>query len=368
MVVFLTAFRRRKKLRNITVESTRISALLRRAMVFLGIVFALHIIAMLYFEGMGFADALWLTLTTVTTVGYGDLSASTLPGRAATILLLYGGGIFVLAKSAGDYFDFRMMQRDKKVKGFWRWNLSEHIVIINTPEHHSEQYLVRLIEQIRASDRFRETPVQILCTVFPDGLPESIKKLGGVVHFQGRADDVHKMQDVNVGEAAAIIVLAGEAQGVYSDGRTFDILHRLSDLKVKATILAECGDDENRARLLSAGADTVIRPIRAYPEMIVRALVAPGSELIIENMFTSNRDEYLRYEVDIRDVLWADVACQFIRDDLGIVIAYIDSASGELECNPSAHTKVQASALFLMVRDQHKTSLSDVERAIARIR
>mgnify|MGYP000209091973 CR=1 FL=1 len=88
--------------------------------------------------------------------------------------------------------------------------------------------------------------------------------------------------------ASSIIVLAKRESDKASDGRTFDILHRLKELGVKGRILAECVDDANRDRLIKAGADVVIRPIRAYPEMILRAFVAPGAEEIIENNLKQN--------------------------------------------------------------------------------
>lgn len=367
MIDPLARFRRRRKLKNITADSTQMRASLWRSLLFLSVIFTLHICAMLYYEGMNFDDALWLTLTTATTVGYGDVAATTAQGRAATVLLLYVGGIFVLAKSAGDYFDYRNTQRDKKIKGYWRWDLSKHIVIMNTPANNREQYLVRLIQQFRASEKFRDAPIQILTSEFPNGLPRSIKKLNGVVHYQGRADDINKVRAVNVNVAGAIVVLAKNENDIYSDGRTFDILHRLTELGVKTTILAECCDDNNRKRLLSAGASTVIRPIRAYPEMIVRAFVAPGSELIIENMFTSHHDEYARYDTRIYNAPWAQLVCTLVRNDLGTAIAYIDEQTGEVNCNPSANTVVNASAIYIMVRDQHRPSLQAVEKSIANL-
>ena len=58
----------------------------------------LHALAMVYFEGVLWGDAIWLTLTTVTTVGYGDFSALTPIGRSATAVLIYGFGIAIWRK------------------------------------------------------------------------------------------------------------------------------------------------------------------------------------------------------------------------------------------------------------------------------
>src|SRR5690606_37710631 len=111
--------------------------------------------------------------------------------------------------------------------------------------------------------------------------------------------DSEALQDATVADAAAIVVLAESDADPASDGRTLDIVDRLRELGAEGRILAECVDDANRPRLRRFGADITVRPLRGYPEMIVRALVAPGSEEILEDLFTSRRDECWRYDVDV---------------------------------------------------------------------
>ncbi|NOX43808.1 MAG: two pore domain potassium channel family protein [Gammaproteobacteria bacterium] len=332
--------------------------------VYLCIMLSAHIWAMMAFEKFSFGDAFWLTLTTVTTVGYGDLSAVSLEGRLSTILILFVGSVFVVAKAAGDYFDYRSNIRQRKLKGRWRWNMSGHIIIMNTPASFGEQYLQRLIKQFRASRQYENIDIELLTSQFPDGLPSSIADLKRVAHYHGRADDIDCMQAVNVQEAEVIIVLAKEEGDKASDGRTFDILHRLNELGKQGMILAECVDDDNRARLLSAGANIMIRPIRAYPEMIVRALVAPGSEQIIENMFSNEGDEYQRYDVNIQGMSWSAILCTLAQNDLGIAIGYMSKNDSQLQCNPPANEQVDAVALFLMVREESIPDPSAVQAAL----
>ncbi len=359
---FFTLLRRRHgKMLAVAQRQMRVS--LAKTVAYLSVIFTAHILAMYVFEGINLPDALWLTLTTVTTVGYGDLAAASLPGRAATVILLYMGGIFVLAKVAGDYFDYRTDIRLRKIRGEWDWKMRGHILIINTPGHDGEQYFSRLIRQFRESEQYRNHCIQILTTGFPDGLPDRLTRLADVVHYHGRSDDPESLEAVNADQADVIVVLAKDEYDRGSDSKTFDIMHRLSEKGVQGTVLAECVDDRNRQRIIKAGADIVTRPMRAYPEMIVRGFVAPGSEQIIENMFTSASDEYVRFDLEISNMSWKEVVCCMINNDLGTAVAYVD-ADDSLHCNPPANDLVNASALILMVRENNKPDQAKVARAL----
>lgn len=87
---------RRGQLKQVT-QHNLIHSLIRSCLLLI-VLFALHIGFMMHYEGFSLGNATWLTLTTATTVGYGDMSAATTQGRLATVLLIYLGGIFILAR------------------------------------------------------------------------------------------------------------------------------------------------------------------------------------------------------------------------------------------------------------------------------
>ena len=66
-------------------------------------------------EGKNFGDALWWSIVTTTTVGYGDISPSTLPGRIiAVILMIFGIGLIsMLTGTITTYFANRSKERSK---------------------------------------------------------------------------------------------------------------------------------------------------------------------------------------------------------------------------------------------------------------
>tara|TARA_E500000331_G_C17096261_1_gene643343 strand:+ start:182 stop:550 length:369 start_codon:yes stop_codon:yes gene_type:complete len=86
---------------------------------------------------IGFDDGIWLTITSLTTVVYGDLSAARWKGQTATALIIYFGGIFVAGKFAGDFFDYRSARRAAMKLGDWNYpNLTHHIVVLGSERHY----------------------------------------------------------------------------------------------------------------------------------------------------------------------------------------------------------------------------------------
>ena len=339
---------------------------LKRTGTWLLAISVVHVVLMLNLEGMSIGDAIWLTFTTLLTVGYGDLSPATTEGRMATIILLYLGGIFVLANLAGAFLEWRAEHRQRMLKGNWRWNMKDHILIINTPATGGVSYFVRLVDQIRADKRYENTPIQILTRQFPEGLPEELRKKR-IVHHTGYPDQAESLEAVSITDAAAIIILSKDEYDKTSDALTFDILHRLKEIGVKnIPIIAECVDDSNRKRLTSAGATVTVRPIRAYPEIIVRSLFAPGSEKVLENLFRHEGDHQQRFNIELKNVTWGDVVCSLMTRGYGTAMAYVGT-DNEPVCNADPSTMVDAKALIIMVRENKIPSQTDIVNALKSI-
>jgi voltage-gated potassium channel len=324
----------------------------------------LHSAAMVAFEGLSPFQAIWLTMTTMTTVGYGDLSAETALGRLSTMLLVFLGGIWLAFQTAATWFDFRADRRDRMRRGRWRWNMKEHILILNVPAQNAADYLERLVGEFHASTRFAGKPIQLVCRCFPEGLPDELSE-AGVVHSDGEPWDQEVLVRAGAPEAEQIVVLALSDTDPGTDGRTLDIVDRVRGLGARARVLAECVDDANRPRLRRFGADTVVRPLRAYPEMIVRALAAPGSEQILEDLFTSQRDECWRYDVRIRGVPWSEIVATLVREDIGVPIAYRAAGEDRIGVNPPPQSEIDADKLFVLVREGNARPDSEIEALIA---
>lgn len=327
---------------------------LRRRFLMLASVVAAHSVAMVYFEDLDWWQAFWLTMTSASTTGYGDLSAATFWGQFTTIILIYSLGITLLAQIASDYVEIRIMHKEMKIKGRMEWSsMQDHLLIINTPTTNTERYLNLLVQQICNTPGLDDVPIQILTPKFPEGLPETLRAQG-VVHHTGDATTPGMLNTAGVDKAKYIVVISPDSLDAHSDSLVFDTLHRIADIGTDAFILTEAIDDANRDRFRRAGAKAVIRPVRAYPEMLVRSLVAPGTEQVLEDLFRYQGDHTVRVDVSLYDVRWADVVTKLIQKNIGTAIGYQDTM-GNIVTHPSASHNLSLNALIILVGEEQKT-------------
>lgn len=339
-----------------------LEAVLKRLGFYLTIIFALHISAMMTFEAMTFKDAWWLTMTSITTVGYGDLSAESWPGRLSTTLFIYIGGIFVLADFVGKVGAWQSWKSERKLKGTWRWKLKDHIVIIGSPESHPDRFFTRIVDQIRGVEAFADVPIQLLTRSFSEALPDCLKGKG-VVHYCGTGLTDEELEAVCISAASHVVVLSNSSTDPAADAASLDILSRLHGAGFLGVSVMECVSDANRNRATRFGANAVIRPARGYPEMIVRAMVAPGSEQLIEELFSSQGSEICRVELQgIIKMPWSRVVTSIVSAGAGIPVGYLD---GEvIKTNPPAGQIVHSSILFVIMEDQSVSACAAITHAL----
>ncbi len=312
---------------------------LQHLLMLTGSLIVAHIAAMMIFEGLNIIDAVWLTMTTITTVGYGDLSAKTIPGRASTIILLYLAGIFVLAQLVGVWVEYRVEQREKKAFGKWRWEMRDHIVIIGEA---TDAYVCSLVDQIRGNRAFTDTEIvwmndRYTGTHFSQCLTDR-----HIAHVDGNPGSDTALTNACVADAKEVLILSD------NDGTALDWLIRVRE-NSSTDIVVEVHDKKNNARFQRYGASQIIRSIRGYPEMAARAITNPGSEELIENLFTTEGDECVRYDVK-GSGRWGDIVKKIMfENDIGTPVGYING--GKVITNPRINDIVDFDALFIVVGD-----------------
>ncbi|ALS75944.1 hypothetical protein AUC31_12380 [Planococcus rifietoensis] len=145
-----------------------------------------------------YTDALWFTMTTILTVGYGDLYPVTFGGRIFTIVFLYIVGIGLFATFIGKAIESLSLHRRMKERGELMYKGRNHIVIIDW-SYKAENAINEILKQ--------DTQTEI---VVIDRL-EKAKELNSRVHYvRGNATHEEVLRQANVQQAKAVLIFADD--------------------------------------------------------------------------------------------------------------------------------------------------------------
>lgn len=220
----------------------------RFAVVLIGIlaVFAAGIAGYMTIEGWPFADAIYMVVITLASVGYGEVQPLTPNGRIFTMFLILGGtGMLVYAVSSftafiveGDLTDvLRRKKMQKRIAA-----LKNHYIICGAGL--TGRYCVE--ELHRTQRQF----------VVIERDAEKIKELieQGVLCVEGDASHDQTLRQAGIEQAAGLVsALATDAENLF-------VVFTAKRLKADLRIVSKATEKESEQKLRLAGADGVVSP------------------------------------------------------------------------------------------------------------
>lgn len=229
-------------------------------------------------------DAVWWTIVTLTTVGYGDTVPVTHLGRVVAIMLMLAGFV-LMAVFAGvmsqTLVGYLLDVREETVRMSTTVN---HIVICGW---NSRGPLV--------ADEIKHLQPDNDVIVFSEG-PEPPDIPEGVTFLTGDPSKESELGKVRLSMAKAAIVLAPSGSSLSSaDGYTALVVYTLRSFEKKLTaqgtkrtvplhITAELMDPENNNHLQVAGADEVVHTALIGCNLVAHSSVKPGLARVVTEL------------------------------------------------------------------------------------
>ena len=182
----------------------------------LGIIIALIMIIVMLFifsvekeanDGLNtLFDAIWYTLVTMTTVGYGDIYPSTVPGRIAAIVLLIAG-VAIFGALSGNIASFLFDRQQKKDRGLLKMQKMKNHFIICGYKNNFE----KILEGILYANP--EIPAEkiVLLNMAPQLTIDKIKsddRFKGINFLHGDFTDEDTLNKAQIKSAERALILA----------------------------------------------------------------------------------------------------------------------------------------------------------------
>ena len=302
-------------------------------------------------EGWSLADSLYVTVQTLTTVGYGDLPPHSARGRAfAVLVMLIGAGGVALAVSTivqsivqleliSTFGQRRLSRRMSK--------LHDHYIICGSGRVGSHlvrdlmrdnlQFVVIEKDQQRAAE-FSQLGVSVL--VNDATLEESLREVG-VEHARGLA-----------------ACLPDDADNVY-------VVLTARDLNPQLHIVARAAEEQAEAKLLRAGANHVVAPTIIGGHRMAVALTRPAVGEFFEAVASKKLGlGFEQVEVNAESSLVGKkLGSTPIASELDVVIVSIRRRDGEILFNPAGEAIIEDRDLLIAIgRSESLIRLNELAR------
>lgn len=237
-------------------------------------------------------DAIWWTMTTIVTVGYGDLSPSSTAGRIFTMLLLYTIGIGAMGLIIGKIFESFSLYRKLKEEGKLDFTGKNHYILIGS----TKEKLENVLEEIRSADP--KAGIVIIDNASKCQIEDN------EIHFiSGDPADETILLKANILESKSVSIFTDEQIGMseYADGKTLLIassVEYISKRNQKSIYtIVEIMKEKHIPLFEYAKVDEFILSKESVSRLMAHAAIHPGSSQLFKQLLSKTEGENL-YEIE----------------------------------------------------------------------
>ena len=313
------------------------------AVCIIALVISFGTVGYMVIEEWNFLDALYMTIITLTTVGFKEIHDLTLKGRLFTIVLLIGGvGTVFYALSIGAKViiegELQEIYGRKRVEKRLK-DLKDHYIVCGYGR------MGKIIARELNQEKLKLTVIEKNEVIVDPDEKESLLIL------QGDATRDELLKRAGIERAKCLIsVLPTDAENLY-------VVLSARGLNPNLLIVARAGEEGSEQKLLRAGADRVVSPYHIGGLRMAHTVLKPAVVDFIEYATKSGHIDLQIEEITIQQGsgLAGNTLDQCgIGRELGIIIVAIKQQSGEMKFNPTFRTTIEAGDTLIAVGETSK--------------
>jgi voltage-gated potassium channel len=313
-----------------------------RLMVALGLIAALAVTGTLGYtliEGWGVLDALYMTVITMGTVGYGETRPLSDTGRLFTIGLIVmsigiaGYSISTLAAFIVEGEFFRLIQERRMDQRIAK--LKDHLILCGGGR--TGRYI--------AEEFYRTKTPFVLIELDPEVLAAT-QQIGDFPYLQADATDDETLRLAGIERAKGLVAALGE------DKDNVFIVLSARALNSRLRVVARVNEEVNANKLIKAGADDVVSPNAIGGLRMASIMLRPAVVSFLDEMLRVPGQALRVDEVHIEHIPGLQgktLGETNIARRTGMLVMAIKSPARGYQFNPGASTVLQAGDILIVV-------------------
>lgn len=302
-------------------------------------------------EGWNFLDALYMTVITLSTVGFREVHLiDDVFGKLFTILLvILGVGLSVYVASA--VVQFMIEGRIRTIMG--------RRLLDNKIKRLKDHYIVCGYGRIGRvlSRNLKRKPADIVIVEKNRELIPAMEQ-DGMLYVAGDASDETILLKAGIERAKGLIaVLATDTDNVF-------LVLTARQLAPKLNIIARAGLEGSKKKLLAAGATKVESPYEMGAISMAQRIIRPTVTNFLDLAFSQTRKEIQMEEIPVSEsskLVNVQLKDSGIRQNFNLIIIAIKKKDGSMLFNPSFDTTIMAGDTVIAVGlDKNLLELEEV--------
>lgn len=287
-------------------------------------------------EGWGLFDAIYMTIITLSTVGYGEVHETSLGGRIFTIILIIIG-VFIIAYIVGLVAEIFLEGEIRSILG--RRKLDRKIQSLK--DHYIICGYGRIGRTICNVLTKRSIPLIVL-----EKEEQARQELeqDKILYIDRDATHEESLIDAGVRRAKGLVsVVSSDPENVY-------ITLTARGLNPELFILSRAEYSATKAKLLQAGANKVVLPYSIGARRMAQAIIRPAVSDFIELAMHESSFELAIEEIVVgNNSPFANLTLieSKIRKELDIIVIGIKKKDDRTLFNPSSQTTIQPGDLLI---------------------
>lgn len=297
----------------------------KAAILFLGAIL-LGVLGYTYLFDFSFIDGLYMTIITITTVGFSEVNPLTDGGKLFTIFLIltsisiYGYVVTVVSEFLSNS---NLMEELKKNKMLKKINALEGHTIVCGYGRNGRQAAAKL-------NNFKKSCVVI------ERSPELLKEIEeeGFYFIEGDATDDDSLLEAGVENAENLITaLPSDADNLY-------VVLSARQLNAKLNIVSRANNESSQKKLKIAGANNVIMPDKLGGDYMASLVVTPDLVEFVNRISLDGESSANLEEISVEDLpekyLLKSIRELDLRRTTGCSVIGFITGNGEYIINPSS--------------------------------
>ena len=221
------------------------------------------------------ASAFWYSIISIATIGYGDLSSTSLGARVGTAFFIVFLGLAAFTSAVGVGIDWLLELRDKERSGMGNPGAKNHLLIVNFP---NERRVRQIIDEYLRDPSHRKDEI-VIVTDQIEFLPFTQPRVSFVRGSPLEEETYHR---ANVRDARQALVLSTGYDDPFSDSVAASIASILEHLNPEIRTVAECLNAEHSILFRGVKNVSLVYTFRMSNNLIVQEAQDPGVNMLTQ--------------------------------------------------------------------------------------